>query len=928
MQRQNFFRLIRFSSVLLLTLLVIVLGGPIKPEASVQSVSFGPKTDFGTGFGPASVAVGDFNDDGKLDLAAANFDGNTVSILLGTGPGSFGAKTDFGTGAGPASAAVGDFNDDGKLDLAVANHDSDTVSILLGTGAGSFGAKTDFATGSAPRSEAVGDFNGDGKLDLAVANQSGDTVSILLGTGTGSFGAKTDFGTGISPFSVAVSDFNGDGRLDLAVANLNSNNVSILLGTGTGSFGPKADFATGSLPRSVAAGDFNGDGKLDLAIADQNSSAVSILLGTGTGSLGPKTDFGTGSSPASVAVGDFNSDGKLDLAVANLNSNTVSILLGTGTGSFGAKTDFGTGSSPASVGVGDFNGDGKPDLAVANFFSSTVSILLNTTPVGCSGAFSPKTDFSTGNFSESVAVGDFNNDGKLDLAVVNLNSSDVTILLGNGSGGFSEPAGSPVSAGLGADFVAVADFNLDGKLDLAIANGFTPGGTVTILLGNGVGGFAQPPGSPVSAGDGPQALAVADFNLDGKPDLAVAEFNTNNVTILLGNGMGAFSQPPGSPVPAGTHPQFLVATDFNLDGKPDLAVVNIHSNNVTILLGNGGGGFTEAAGSPVSVGDFPFAAAVGDFNLDGKPDLAVGDLNNDMTILLGNGSGGFTQAAGSPFFAGSAPFYVAVGDFNLDGKPDLAIANLGGDNVSIFPGMGTGSFGAKTDFGTGTNPSSVGVGDFNRDGKLDLAVANSGSNTVSILLNGCTDNQPPTITCPTNLNTAAPSSCPIATGTVVTYPPPTATDNFPGVTVACSPASGSTFPVGTTTVTCTATDASGNTATCSFNINVFSLCLQDETSPGNVVLINAQTGDYFFCCGGVPIASGRGTLTTRACIGSIDHTKGDRRVHIQWDTSATGGAGAGTAIVQTGSRTVCQISDRKMTDNNCVCSNSPPAFTK
>ena len=152
------------------------------------------------------------------------------TILLGTGTGSFGAKTDFGTGSSPFSVAVGDFNGDGKLDLAVANFSSNTVSILLGTGTGSFGAKTDFGTGSAPRSVAVGDFNGDGKLDLAVANGDSNTVSILLGTGTGSFGTKTDFGTGSSPFSVAVGDFNGDGKLDLAVANLLSDtSVSILL---------------------------------------------------------------------------------------------------------------------------------------------------------------------------------------------------------------------------------------------------------------------------------------------------------------------------------------------------------------------------------------------------------------------------------------------------------------------------------------------------------------------------------------------------------------------------------------------------------------------------------------------------------------------------------------------------------------------------
>jgi uncharacterized protein (DUF2141 family) len=379
---------IRLSRVLWLSVLVVMLGGLLEPEAAAQTVSFGAKTDFVTGSFPLSVAVGDFNGDGQLDLAVANIGSATVSILLGTGTGSFGAKTDFGTGNSPLSVAVGDFNGDGKLDLAVANIDSNTVSILLGTGTGSFGARTDFVTGSGPASVAVGDFNGDGTLDLAVANVNSATVSILLGTGTGSFGAKTDFGTGGAPASVAVGDFNGDGTLDLATANPDVSSfgfpetVSILLGTGTGSFGAKTDFTDNSGPFSVAVGDFNGDSKLDLAVANINGNTVSILLGTGTGSFGAKTDFGTGSTPFSVAVGDFNGDGKLDLATANLSSDTGSILLGTGTGSFGARTDFGTGSFPLSVAVGDFNGDGKLDLVVANRGSNTVSILLNTGPTG------------------------------------------------------------------------------------------------------------------------------------------------------------------------------------------------------------------------------------------------------------------------------------------------------------------------------------------------------------------------------------------------------------------------------------------------------------------------------------------------------------------------------------------------------------------
>jgi hypothetical protein len=183
------------------------------------------------------------------------------------------------------------------------------------------------------------------------------------------------------------------------------------------------------------------------------------------------------------------------------------------------------------------------------------------------------------------------------------------------------------------------------------------------------------------------------------------------------------------------------------------------------------------------------------------------------------------------------------------------------------------------------------------------------------------DTQPPIITCPANIFVAAAASCPIATSTVVTYPPPVATDNCPGVTTSCSPASGATFPVGTTTVTCTATDTSGNTAQCSFTVTVFSGCLVDESNPGNVVLFNTQTGDYRFCCGGLLLATGRGVLTIRACVGTIDQLKGDRKVHIEFDFSANNGRGKGTAAIFFGGSTnpKCKITDMSMTGNVCSC---------
>jgi len=193
--------------------------------------TFGSNTDFGTGSEPSSVAIGDLNGDGRPDLAVANsgFLANTVSVLLGNGDGTFGSKTDFGTGGGSSSVAIGDLNGDGRPDLAVANESFFTVSVLLGNGDGTFGSKTDFGTGASPKSVAIGDLNGDARPDLAVANDNANTVSVLLGNGDGTFGAKTDFGTGDGPQSVAIGYLNNDGWPDLAVANSKGNTVSVLL---------------------------------------------------------------------------------------------------------------------------------------------------------------------------------------------------------------------------------------------------------------------------------------------------------------------------------------------------------------------------------------------------------------------------------------------------------------------------------------------------------------------------------------------------------------------------------------------------------------------------------------------------------------------------------------------------------------------------
>ncbi len=350
--------------------------------AAQGSSGFAPKVDYSTGAYPFNVVTGDFNGDGKLDLATANYSASTLSVLLGSGGGTFGIKTDYPTGLFPWDIVTGDFNGDGNLDLATANASSSTMSVLLGSGGGTFGTKTDYPTGVTPVSIVTGDFNGDGILDLVTGNGDSKSLSVMLGTGVGIFNARTDYRVGSYPYGLVVGDFNGDGKLDLAAANTFSSSLSVLLGSGVGTFDSKTDYPTGINPFSLVTGDFNGDGKLDLAAANYginfsvNLSTLSVWLGTGSGIFGVRTDYQAGVNPNSVVTGDFNGDGKLDLASVNYTSSDLSVLLGSGDGSFGAATVYATGSSPVGLDIGDFNGDGRLDLVTTSTTASTVNVLL------------------------------------------------------------------------------------------------------------------------------------------------------------------------------------------------------------------------------------------------------------------------------------------------------------------------------------------------------------------------------------------------------------------------------------------------------------------------------------------------------------------------------------------------------------------------
>jgi len=377
-------------------------------------------------------------------------------------------------------------------------------------------------------------------------------------------------------------------------------------------------------------------------------------------------------------------------------------------------------------------------------------ILAPVFNVSCGGPSSGNPATSTtptfrvaaGSAPGSVEIADVNGDGKPDLVVANEQSNDVTVLLGDGKGAFSQAKGCPFPAGHDPNDIAVGDFNRDGKLDLAFANHEEK--FLTVLLGDGRGAFTPAQKSPFAVEVKPHTHGVAagDLNFDGNLDLVTDSWGTDQVEVLFGDGKGGFTI-PGSFFAVGKHPyQRVRVADVNGDGRADVITTNLEGDNVTVLLSDGRGGLNPSPGSPFGCGDSPFNFAIGDVNADGKLDIAIVNSpsstsdrqgKDGLTVLLGDGTGRFAMMAGSPFATGRIPNIAAVGDLNGDGIGDIAVSSPDGDNVTVFI-MGRKGMISSYTITVGGHPKGLAIRDLNGDGKEDLVVTNNAENAVTVML--------------------------------------------------------------------------------------------------------------------------------------------------------------------------------------------------
>lgn len=769
---------------------------------------------FATLAGPFAVAVGDVNRDGKLDLAVANASTYSTSVLLGNGDATFQPAVHYAsptTAGSPMAVVLGDFNGDGFVDMASGNTLS-SVSLFLNQGNGAFTAPIILSTGGYVRSMTTGDLNRDGKLDIVTANVDSASFSVLLGDGNGAFQPATVIPAAQGLVSIAVADFNGDGKPDVATANLNANSLSVFFGNGDGAFQPRID-TSGFGPWGLTTGDLNGDGKTDLAVAsNEYVYSLAVLLGRGDGTFMPGVKYSVGNDPKGAAIADLNGDGRLDIVVANFQSHNVSVLLQNAP--FASAAMLSSAPNPSTLGqLVTLTANLSASLPSCNTPTGTVTFLDGTTAIAtaalnASGVASVSTSaLAAGTHSISVTYAgdrDFaaSSSPAISQSVVippsttTLSASDTAVLVGQGvtlTAQVSSPGATPggtitfkngtatigtvslsgASATLITSFAQVGAYSITalysgdalhlGSTSAPLAITVNPRASTTSLysshysapaarqltLVTSITGYA--PTGTVTFMEGASTLGTAVLNGYGWAGIGISNLaqGTHSITAVYSGdsrNLGSTSAPVSIVISApdstcatsfanpasygtGLYAYSVAIGDFNLDGRPDLVVANTGAHTVSVLLATANG-LQPAVNYPVQSG--PRSVAVGDLNGDGRPDLVTAN-SATFNVMLG-AVGGFSSATVVSLAGDPTPNNIVLADVNRDGKLDL-IATAGA-NISVRMGAGDGTFQSRLTYAAGASQAAgLAAADFNGDGAVDIAAGDAMGTMVRVLFN-------------------------------------------------------------------------------------------------------------------------------------------------------------------------------------------------
>jgi uncharacterized protein (TIGR03437 family) len=633
-------------------------------------------------------------------------------------------------GAGSGSDAFADLDGDGNPDLVQVktNSSGGQITVQILSGAGLTTATYQYSVGSTTINDVVvADFNGDGHPDLAVADDGGGVAAgaiwILLGNGDGTFKPAVKTPAPAGPYHLFAADFNGDGKIDIATSNDQAPTVSVFFGKGDGTLQSPISLTGIQYPGSLVAADFYGNGRADIAVLDIFANTAVVFPANADGTFQAAQSYPAGYGPGFLLYADLNNDGIPDLAASYADANSTVFLINNAKGGFTTSPTYLSGAQPGAVGVLPLNGP----IVLLSGDSITGNVLIQFGR-GDGTLNAPQLVFA-GTNPTAVATGDLNGDGKDDAVLLEPQANAAYVLLNSGNGKFASPVTVSVPTPNAAALVAMTK---GGKPDLVVASG---SGNVAILPNNGKGGLGAPLAFP--AGTSTVALAIADFNGDGNADVATADSGsfTSAVSVLMGNGQGGLGAAiTYLPSQSGSA---LAAADVNNDGHPDLIVATAspvgggaqgYPLALTVLVNKGDGTFTALP--PIytipATSQFNgiFKIVTGDFNGDEKMDLAVLQQNqvSQIQILLGNGDGTFRMGALLPTEFGANTAVAA--DINGDGIVDLIIGHCCGDTDDTYLlGKGDGTFQAEVDFAAGASPQGLALADWNGTGKADLAIA-------------------------------------------------------------------------------------------------------------------------------------------------------------------------------------------------------------
>jgi uncharacterized protein (TIGR03437 family) len=682
------------------------LDGPTVQKIYDKDCPGSPAMDFSNTFPPSAQA--------KLARAAAQTTGAT---------------------SGHASHLIdfADFNGDGNIDVVLAATGSVTVQLndanlnALTVNQFQVGADNPFAIAA--------DVNGDGYPDLVLTDTGGLTASdangglwVLLNNKDGTFGAPVQYPAGPGPYYVFAADVNGDGKLDLVASDSYTANIAILIGNGDGTFKAATLIPGGKSPGALVAADFNNDGHVDLAAIDGVACTILLFLGNGDGTFQQPTSTPGGLSFGDLVFADFNNDGFIDLAAAYAGSNDAIMFLNNGKGGFAPSPAHLLGGSPLALDFSD------PTPAGFFLFSTDINTLQTViTPGDANGTLlAPQLWPTMGIGATALATGDINGDGLSDAVITDRVDYIASVLINEGNYSFKAPVTYSLVTSADAtpspSAAALVALRPGAKPDLVVADkGALSGvtGGVLTLLNNGNGTFGTAASFP--AGANPNGMIVIDLNGDGNPDVAVSDAGSSPgaVSVLLGDGQGNFAAPVS--YLSGQSGVAIASADVNGDGKSDLiaGITNASSQNqfnqsgsITVLLNAGKGTFNAL--TPVTAPTSLAAIVAGDFNGDGKVDLAL--IGNTIQILLGNGDGTFK--AGVSLSTESGANQAVTADMNGDGNLDLVVAHCCGlaDDTYLL-GNGDGTFQPEVHFLSGSFPTALALANWNGGSLPDIAIA-------------------------------------------------------------------------------------------------------------------------------------------------------------------------------------------------------------